>query len=154
VLAARLRLVPLPGDPDSGALGLIFASSLLAIPLAAQVARVGRASLEDTARAPFLAVAAAKGGTSARVWLVHALPASLGPVVVVVATQLGALLGGAVVLERLFERSGLGTLILDAYSARDLPVLEGAIVASGALFVFTQVAAAAIHASIDPRVRA
>ena len=154
VLAARLRLVPLPGDPDSGVTGVLFASALLALPLAAQVARVGRASLEDVARSPFLAVAKAKGGTSARVWLLHALPAALGPVVVVVATQLGALLGGAVVLERLFERAGLGTLILDAYASRDLPVLEGAIVASGALFVVTQVAAAAVHASIDPRVRA
>ena len=72
----------------------------------------------------------------------------------IVATQLGALLGGAVVLEKLFERAGLGTLILEAYASRDLPVLEGAIVAAGALFVATQGIAAAVHAAIDPRVRA
>ena len=154
LLAARARLVPLPGDPDSGLAGLAFASALLAVPLAAQLARVGRAALEETARLPFLTVAAAKGGTPARVWLVHALPVSLGPLVVVIATQLGALLGGAVVLERLFERAGLGTLILEAYAARDLPVLEGAIVASGALFVASQMLAAAAHAAVDPRVRA
>ncbi len=153
LLAARARLVPLPGDPDSGFAGLAFASALLAVPLAAQLARVGRAALEETARLPFLTVALAKGGTPARVWLLHALPVSLGPLVVVIATQLGALLGGAVVLERLFERAGLGTLILEAYAARDLPVLEGAIVASGALFVASQMLAAAAHAAVDPRVR-
>ncbi len=71
----------------------------------------------------------------------------------VIATQLGALLGGAVVLERLFERPGLGTLILEAYAARDLPVLEASIVAAGALFVVVQTVAAALHAAIDPRVR-
>jgi len=72
----------------------------------------------------------------------------------VIASQLGALLGGAVVLERLFERPGLGTLILEAYAARDMPVLEAAIVAAGALFVVVQAIAAAAHAAFDPRVRA
>ncbi|MEZ4372639.1 MAG: hypothetical protein R3B07_17575 [Polyangiaceae bacterium] len=53
---------------------------------------------------------------------------------VVVAAQLGALLGGAVVLERLFERPGLGSLMLNAYAARDIPVLEASVVAAGLLF--------------------
>lgn len=77
----------------------------------------------------------------------------MGPIVTVIGTQLGALLGGAVVLERLFERHGLGTLILEAYSSRDLPVLEAAVVFSGALFVVAQQLAVAVHAAIDPRVR-
>jgi peptide/nickel transport system permease protein len=152
-LAARARLVPLPGDPDSGAAGLLFASALLAIPLAAHVGRIARASLADVARAPFLAVASAKGAPPLRVWVVHALPAVVGPIVTVVATQLGALLGGAVVLERMFERWGLGTLILEAYATRDLPVLEGAVVAAGLLFVAAQALGAAAHVAIDPRAR-
>jgi ABC-type dipeptide/oligopeptide/nickel transport system permease component len=153
VLAVRTRLVPLPGDPSAGLGGLLFASALLSVPLGAQVARVGRAALLDLGRAQFLEVARAKGGSPARVWLLHALPAASAPIVAVVATQLGALLGGAVVLERLFERPGLGTLMLEAYASRDLPVLEAAIVASGALFVASQAIASALHAAIDPRVR-
>ncbi|HEY8039288.1 MAG TPA: ABC transporter permease [Polyangiaceae bacterium] len=153
-LAARARLVPLPGDPDSGAAGLVFASALLAIPLAAHVGRIARAALAEVARAPFLSVASAKGAAPWRVWLVHALPTVVGPIVTVVATQLGALLGGAVVLERMFERWGLGTLILEAYAARDLPVLEGAVVAAGLLFVGAQALGSAAHAAIDPRARA
>jgi peptide/nickel transport system permease protein len=152
-LAARLRFVPLPGDPDAGLAGLLFASALLAIPLAAQVGRTGRAALAEVASLPFLAVAAAKGATPLRVWLVHALPAASGPILTVIATQLGALLGGAVVLERLFERWGLGTLILEAYASRDLPVLEAAVVVSGAIFVFVQALAVALHAAVDARAR-
>jgi peptide/nickel transport system permease protein len=152
-LALRARLVPLPGDPDAGLAGLSFASALLALPLGAHVGRVTRAALSDIARETFLTVAKAKGGRPLRVWLVHALPAVAGPVVTVVASQLGALLGGAVVLERLFERWGLGTLILEAYAARDLPVLEGSVVAAGLLFVAAQVLGAAVHAAVDPRVR-
>jgi peptide/nickel transport system permease protein len=152
-LAARARVVPLPGDPDAGAAGLLFASALLAIPLAAHVGRIARAALAEVARAPFLTVASAKGAGAARVWLVHALPTVVGPIVTVVAAQLGALLGGAVVLERMFERRGLGTLILEAYATRDLPVLEGAVVAAGLLFVAAQALGTAAHVAIDPRAR-
>lgn len=154
VLAVRTRVVPLPADPEAGFAGLMFAAGLLAIPLAAHVGRVTLAALREVARAPFLTVARAKGGTSVRVWVVHALPPVAGPIVTVVATQLGALLGGAVVLERLFERWGLGTLILEAYSARDLPVLEGAVVAAGLLFVAAQGLGTAAHLTLDPRARA
>lgn len=152
VLAAHLRLVPLPGDPQSGFAGLLFASSLLALPLSMQVARVGRAALEDVARGQFLLVAKAKGAKGWRIWWLHAVPAAIGPFVTVIAAQLGALLGGAVVLERLFERAGLGSLILDAYASRDLPVLQAAVLAAAALFVFAQSAATLVHALIDPRV--
>lgn len=151
LFAVRWRLVPLPGDPEAGALGLLFASGLLAVPLAAQVARIARAALLDQARARFLDVARAKGGSPARVWVVHALPPASGPIAVVVAAQLGALLGGAVVLERLFERPGLGTLMLNAYATRDLPVLEASVIAAGLLFVVVQAASGGISALLDPR---
>ena len=154
LLAVRWRLVPLPGDPAAGVAGLLFAAGLLALPLGAQVARVGRAALLDLGRAQFLTVARAKGASPLRLWLLHALPAASAPLVAVLATQLGALLGGAVVLERLFERPGLGTLLLEAYASRDLPVIEATVVATGGLFVATQTAAAALHALIDPRARA
>jgi peptide/nickel transport system permease protein len=152
-LAVRARVVPLPGDPDAPAAGLLFAAALLAIPLAAHLGRIARAALADVARAQFLVTAHAKGVAPARVWVVHALAAVAGPIATVVATQLGALLGGAVVLERMFERRGLGTLILEAYATRDLPVLEGAVVATGVLFIAAQAVGAAVHAAIDPRAR-
>lgn len=150
-LSVRARLVPLPGDPEAGFGGLLFASALLALPLGALLARIGRAALLDLGRAQFLDVAAAKGARPSRIWFVHALPVASAPIAAVLATQLGALLGGAVVLERLFERPGLGTVMLDAYAARDLPVLEAAVVASGLLFVLAQTAATAIVAAVDPR---
>ncbi len=153
VLAIRLRTCALPGDPDAGAPGTLFAASLLAIPLAAHVGRIGLASLSHLGRAQFLLTARAKGASTPRTWILHALPNALGPIVTVVATQLGALLGGALVLERLFERPGLGSLILEAYASRDIPVLQAAIVASGGLFVIAQMGATAVHAWVDPRAR-
>jgi len=153
LLAVRWRVVPLPGDPQSGAAGLAFASCLLGLPLAAQVARIARATLLELATERFLDTARAKGASEARVWMIHALAPASGPILVVVATQLGALLGGAVVLERLFERPGLGYVMLNAYSSRDIPVLEAAVIASGLLFVIAQAGAAALSAAFDPRSR-
>jgi ABC-type dipeptide/oligopeptide/nickel transport system permease component len=151
LVAVKYRIVPLPGDPESGALGLFFASALLATPLGAQVARIARAALLDQRHAKYLEVARAKGASELRVFVVHALPVASGPIAVVVASQLGALLGGAVVLERLFERPGLGTLMLNAYASRDIPVLEAAVVAAGGLFILAQAGAAAATAIVDPR---
>jgi ABC-type dipeptide/oligopeptide/nickel transport system permease component len=53
----------------------------------------------------------------------------------------------------MFERRGLGTLILEAYASRDLPVLEGAIIAAGLLFVLAQSLGTAVHTATDPRAR-
>lgn len=153
VLAVRLRWVPLPADPDAGLAGLLYASVLLAIPLCAAVARISRASLELAAKSPFLAVARAKGLAPSRVWIGHALPTCIGPIVTVVAAQLGALLGGAVVLERLLERRGLGTVLAEALGARDLPVLEGCVIVAAALFVAVQGAGLLLHSTLDPRAR-
>jgi ABC-type dipeptide/oligopeptide/nickel transport system permease component len=154
ILAVRVRAVPLPGDPDAGLAGLLVAASMLAVPLFAHVGRVGAAALEGVERMKFVHVARAKGAREARVWIVHALAPSLGPVIATLASQWGALLGGAVVLERLCARPGLGTLLIESYATRDLPVLETAVVAGGALFVAAQFAGAAIHAILDPRAKA
>ena len=151
IFAVRLAWTPLPGDPENGGWGLLFAASLLSLPLGAQVARIGRASLMEQVGAQFLDVARAKGAGSIRVWCVHALPVSAAPILVVLATQLGALLGGAVVLERFFERPGLGSLMLEAYAARDFPVMEAAIIAAGLLFVVVQFLAAGLIGLLDPR---
>jgi peptide/nickel transport system permease protein len=153
LLAVRLRWVPLPADPDAGVRGLLFAAVLLAVPLGAAVARVARSALHEARRSPFLQVARAKGRSELAVWLLHALPVCMGPIVTVVAAQLGALLGGAIVLERILERRGLGTVLAEALAARDLPVVEGTVVISAALFVVAQGAGQRLHAFFDPRAR-
>lgn len=153
LFAVRFPLVPLPGDPDAGLRGLLFAGGLLAFPLSVHLARTSRTALRTTTDALFVRVARAKGASPFRAQLFHALPAVSAPILTVVATQLGALLGGAVVLEKLFERRGLGTLLLEAYAGRDLPVLEATVVTSGLLFVAVQTLASLLQGLLDPRAR-
>ncbi len=152
-LAVRLRWVPLPADPDAGAAGLLFTAGLLALPLSAAVGRMARAALLEAKASPFLRVARAKGRSRLATWALHALPTCAGPIVTVLAAQLGALLGGAVVLERLLERRGLGSVLVEALASRDLPVLQACVLVSATLFVVIQAAGAWVHARIDPRAR-
>ncbi len=154
LLACRLRVLPLPGDPDAGVSGLLFAGGLLAVPLAAQIGRVTHVALLSQARLPFLLAVRARGGSELRMWALHALAPVFGPVVTVISTQLGALLGGALVLEKLFDRRGLGMLIVESYASRDFPVLEASLVGAGALFIATQAIGRAVHVLVDPRARA
>jgi peptide/nickel transport system permease protein len=151
LFAVKAAVVPLPGDPGAPVRGLLFASALLALPLGAHLGRSVLTLLEGVKTMPFLRVATAKGAAPIRVWVRHGLPTVVGPIVTIVATQLGALLGGAVVLERLFERPGLGLLVLEAYAARDIPVLEAAIVSTGAIFVLVQMAGALLYVALDAR---
>lgn len=153
LLCLRLRWIPLPGDPDARVLGLAFAATLLALPLGLQLARFARELLQGSRRAQYLQVARSKGASEARTLLGHALPPMSGPLTVIVATQFGALLGGAAVLEKLFERRGLGTLLIEAYGSRDLPVLEASVVLSGVLFSLVQGLGTLLSGALDPRVR-
>ena len=83
----------------------------------------------------------------------HALRNALVPVVTVGASQLGALLGGAVIAEKIFERQGLGTLMLEAFAARDIPILEGTVLVIACIYVGVQFALDLAIAALDPRVR-
>ena len=144
-----------PGDPDAGLAGLLFASALLALPLA-RARGSHRAGCAGRGRARAVPVGGERQGGAARCGCGACTRCRRSSVRSSrsVATQLGALLGGAVVLERMFERRGLGTLMLEAYSTRDLPVLEGAVVAAGLLFVAAQALGTLVHLAIDPRARA
>lgn len=151
LLCVQWQLVPLPGDSDSRVVGLLFAASLLALPLGAHVARAVHGNLVELRRGPCLRVARAKGASAARTWFVHALPLTAGVVLTLVGAQLGAVLGGAMVIERLFERRGLGTLILESYRARDMVMLEASVLASAVFFVFTQTLFHSLFLWVDPR---
>lgn len=153
LLCVRLQWLPLPGDSNARFAGLLFASALLALPLGAHVARAVHANLLELRRGACLRVARAKGASSARTWFVHALPQTAGVVLTLVGAQLGAVLGGAMVIERLFERRGLGTLILESYRSRDLVMLEASVLVSALFFVSTQALFHAVFLWIDPRAR-
>ncbi len=149
----RLGWLPGPVDPPSAAGALVLPAVTLAAQLSAMLARMTRSSLLEVAREDFIRTARAKGLSPARVLVRHALPNALLPVVTVAGIQLGALLAGAIVTEKIFARPGLGTLLLDALTVRDWKVVQGVVLVIAVSYVVVNLVVDLAYAALDPRIR-
>ncbi len=148
-----LRLAPLPGDAPDTFAALVLPAVTVGTALAALVARHGRAAVGATLLEPFVQAARARGASPLRTLLRHGLRPSLLPLVTVAASQLGALLSGTVVAERIFERPGLGTLVVSAFRDRDLPLLQGCALLVAGIYVLVHLVLDVLYGVLDPRVR-
>ena len=126
---------------------------VLALPFAAVYARIVRSNMLDTLGEDYIRTARAKGLTERRVVAHHALRASVVPIVTLLAVDVATLIGGTVVVERIFNLQGLGSWVLDGALNQDLPVtLAVTLVATIAVCILS-LCADVIYAYLDPRVR-
>jgi peptide/nickel transport system permease protein len=153
LFAVKLRVLPLPGDRPEARAALVLPAFTIGTALAASLTRQTRAAMIEVLGQPYIAAARARGLSAARVFFRHALQNALMPVLTVSAAQLGALLSGAVIAEKVFERPGLGTLFLEGFFARDIPVVQGVVLVVGVVYVLVNLAVDLGYALIDPRVR-
>ena len=121
--------------------------------LAAVLARYTRTTVLESMRQDYVRTARAKGLNEYNVVVRHALRNSLVPVVTIVALQVGQILAGAVVIERVFTRPGLGRLVVDAIMNRDYMVVQSTLILLVAIFVFVNLVADMTYGLLDPRVR-
>jgi peptide/nickel transport system permease protein len=149
----RLGWLPGPADPPSAAGALILPAFTLASHLAAMLARMTRSSLLEVSGEDFMRTARSKGLSRWAALRRHALPNALLPVVTVAGIQLGALLAGAIITEKIFARPGLGTLLLDAISVRDWKVVQGVVLVIAVSYVLINVLVDVMYALLDPRIR-
>jgi peptide/nickel transport system permease protein len=153
LFGVQLRWLPLPGDDASGITALLLPSITVGTALAAILTRQTRAAMIEVLGEQYIVAARARGVAPHRVILKHALRNALLPVMTVGAAQLGALLSGTVIAEKIFERRGLGTLFLDAFFARDIPVVQGCVLVIAVVYVLVNLAIDLCYGLVDPRVR-
>jgi peptide/nickel transport system permease protein len=149
----KLRWLPLPGDDLAGPEALILPAITIGTALAAVLTRQTRAAMIDVLSQQYISAARARGVPSVPLLLKHALRNALLPVMTIGAAQLGALLSGTVVTEKIFERPGLGTLFLDAFFARDIPVVQGCVLVIAVIYVGVNLLVDLAYGVVDPRVR-
>lgn len=125
----------------------------LALTYAALYTRLTRANMIDTMNEDFVRTARAKGLTERKVVFKHGLRAALTPIVTIFGLDLGGLLGGAVITERIFSINGLGKLSIDAVLGNDLPVIMAVVLVAAFFIVFANIVVDLLYAVIDPRVR-
>ena len=126
----------------------------LALPVAAVLSQVLRQTLEDTLEQPFIAMARARGLSETGVRLKHALRHALVPLVTLSGFVFASLLGGAVVIELLFSRQGIGRLMLDSAVSKDVPLLLGITLLAAAIYVVVNFLVDLINHWVDPRTNA
>jgi peptide/nickel transport system permease protein len=112
-----------------------------------------RSSMLEVMKMDFITVARSKGLVEERVVLKHAFRNALIPVVTVVGIAFALLMAGAVVVENVFAIKGLGRVLIQGILNRDYPVVQGAILAVSAIFVFSNLLVDLLYTVIDPRIR-
>ncbi|MCP6699602.1 ABC transporter permease [Pseudomonas donghuensis] len=141
----------LPPSGSNSWQALILPSLALALPVAAVLTQVLRQELEDILEQPFIAMARARGMSETGVRLKHALRHALVPLVTLSGFVFASLLGGAVIIEMLFARQGIGRLMLDAAITKDMPLLLGITLLAAAIYGVVNVLVDLINHWVDPR---
>lgn len=152
VLAVQLRWVP-PSGYGSAIPYLIMPALTLGLGLSAVIARLTRSSMLEVVRQDYVRTARAKGLAEPRVILAHALRNAAIPIVTIVGVQLSGLLSGAVITERVFSWPGVGRLLVDSISVRDLPMAQGCVLFIAAVFIGLNLVVDLSYAWLDPRIR-
>ena len=112
-----------------------------------------RSSIIETRTEDYIGTARAKGLKDSRVLRQHAFPNALLPMVTIIAINLGYVVAGAITAEVVFNWPGLGTLSVDALTARDYPVLQGVFLLLSVTVVLANLVADVVYGMLDPRVR-
>jgi len=153
ILAFAIRLGWLPVSGADGLTNLILPAITLGTALAALLSRLVRGSMLEVLREEYVTVARAKGVPELRVLFKHALRNALLPVITVMGLELGALLGGAIITEKIFAWPGLGTLLLTSIEKRDFNTVRATVLCFTLSYVAVNLATDLVHALVDPRLR-
>lgn len=159
LFATSLELLPAGRFPGwragfwPGVEALVLPVAALALPQAAILARVVRSSVLEVMGEMYIRTARAKGLSLGRVMLGHALRNALIPIVTIIGLQLSFLVASAIVIEGVFTLPGLGRLILQSISNRDLIVVQGVVLLLAAMVVLVNFLVDLSYLVLDPRIR-
>lgn len=153
ILTFSLRLGWLPITESEGIRAIILPAVTLAAPAAAVLARITRSSVLEVLHQEYVRTARSKGLAERMVVIRHALRNALVPVLTIVGLQFGGLLAGAVIVESVFSRPGLGRLAVNAVLARDFPVAQGIVLVVAVMYVFVNLGVDVMYGFLDPRIR-
>lgn len=145
--------VPVSEDPLQAFVHLTLPALILGTSLAAVIMRQTRASMIETMKTDYVRTARAKGLGRGRVLLRYGLRNSMIVVVTIVGLQLGGLISGAVVTERIFALPGFGKLTLDAVFTRDYPVVQAVVLVITVGYILINLVVDVLYSVINPRIR-
>ncbi|GEL26548.1 peptide ABC transporter permease [Pseudonocardia sulfidoxydans NBRC 16205] len=156
MMAVLIFAVNLHWFPSSGSGSfshLVLPALVLGISASAAIARLTRSAMLEVLGEQYIVTARAKGLREVTIISGHALKNAFIPVLTLIGLQFGRLLGGTVIMETIFNRQGLGTLMLTSITRSDFPLLQGTLMVVAAVYVLLNIAVDVSYAWFDPRVR-
>jgi peptide/nickel transport system permease protein len=132
---------------------MIMPALALALPLAAVIAQLLKSSLKEAMAQDYVMLARTKGFSESRVIIHDALRNAMLPTLTLTGVQLTFLIGGTVIVERIFSYEGLGNLAIDAVINRDLPLIQGIVLLFALIFVGINLLVDVLYALLNPRLR-
>lgn len=151
LFSIQLDWFPVSGREFPGL--IVLPAITLGTAMAAIVSRMMRSSMLDVLKEDYLRTARAKGVKERSVILKHGVRNALNPVVSVVGLQIGALLAGAIVTEKIFSWPGIGLLLIESIQRRDYPVVQGCILTIAFSYVLVNLLTDLAYKRLDPRVK-
>jgi peptide/nickel transport system permease protein len=151
IFSLKLKLVPVSGYGNLE--NLFLPAAALSLHSIAAVMRITRTCMLETMGQEYIMFAKSKGLPMWKIVSRHALKNAMLPIVTVIGFQMGSLLGGAVVIEKIFAWPGIGSLLVDSISARDLPMIQGCVLAIVTMFLVVNFIVDILYTRIDPRIR-
>lgn len=148
-----LQALPNPGSDVVGLSALILPAVTLGSGLAAKLTRMTRSSMLEVLNRDYIRTAKAKGLPRWQVVTKHALRNALIPVITVLGLQFGSLLTGAIVVEKVFARPGVGMLLLESIEARNYMLVQGAVLFISFTYVLVNLLTDLVYGLVDPRIR-
>ncbi len=153
VFAVNLNILPVGGFGGGDIRYLILPAIALGTAQAARIARMTRSSMMEVIRMDYIRTARSKGLSEKTVIFKHALRNALIPVITVIGTQLGYLLGGTVLTETTFSWPGVGRMAVDAVQSRDFPMIQGTVLFMAIIFIVINLVVDLSYGWFDPRIR-
>ncbi len=145
--------VDIGDDPGQHFRYMLLPTLTLGFSAAGLLARVVRSTMLDVLNEDYVRTAFAKGLRERRVVLVHAFRNALIPVLTIIGISLAGMLGGAVVIETVFNIPGMGRLLVQSVTRRDIPVVQGAVMAVAAIEILVMLFLDILYVYVDPRIR-
>ena len=132
---------------------LILPSVSLALPLGAVIMKITRASLLEVMNLDYVRTAKAKGLNFFNIYFQHVLMNALTPIITIVGLQMGALLTGAVIIEIIFDRPGIGSLLYQAIVSRDYPLIQACVLFIALVYIFINRLTDWLYTVVQPQAR-
>lgn len=151
LFSVQLGWLPVSGREMPGS--IILPALTLGTAMAALLSRMIRASMLEVLKEDYLRTARAKGLKESVVILKHAIRNALNPVVSIMGLQIGGLLAGAIVTEKIFSWPGVGLLLIESIQRRDYPVVQGCILVVAFSYVIVNLLTDLAYKKLDPRIQ-